>query len=1053
MLDKVRAGDRRDSTVSIGHQNGNVAYNGARAEQALRASELSYRRLFESAKDGILILDFATGCITDANPFLCKLLGFSLPEMLGQTVGELSPFKDIVTNQAMFKLLQDHGYVRYEDLPLETKDGRKIAVEFVSNVYQAGDKQVIQCNVRDITERKHTEEALRDSDATQLSILNALPAQVALIDNEGVIVSVNEAWRRFAVANALKDANFGVGQNYLDVCEHAIGTWSENAQAVAIGIHRVLRGETEDFTMEYPCHSPTVQRWFLLRVVPMGEDSSAGAVVMHVNITERKLAEETLRYSESSMAAAQRIAHVGSWEMELTSSTAHDANPVHWSDELFRIAGYEPGGVDPSVSLVFQLVPEDEHALMRDAIADAIALHKPYSIVHRLIQPNGEERVLHEAAQVFFDEKTGQPLKMVGTTQDITERNKIEKQLLWKTAFFEAQVHSALDGILIVDSKGDKIIQNQRMAELWNIAPEFAGDVDDRRQLEWVTKQVANPTQFAEKIVYLQAHPREISRDEIELVDGRIFDRYSAPVQDVDGKYYGRIWSFRDISKLKRAESRFRRLVDSNAQGVIFWNTKGEITGANDAFLCLGGFTRDDLEAGRINWLAMTPPEYAEVDRRCLEKVAATGVCAPYEKEYIRKDGSRVQVLIGVASFEDSPEEGVCFVADLSESKKLERQLLRAQRMESIGTLAGGIAHDLNNILAPILMSIDILKSDSDSPETTKILETIEVSAKRGADIVRQVLSFARGMEGERIEVQPTHLLKDLGSIIKNTFPKDIRLQFSIPNDTWTILGDPTQVQQILMNLCVNARDAMPHGGILSVGVENCVLDEQYAAMNLQAKPGRYVVISVTDSGTGMAPKILDKIFEPFFTTKELSKGTGLGLSTVLAIVKSHEGIINVYSEPGKGTTFRVYLPAMELSSEALAKQIVPISPPRGNGETILVVDDEASIRTITSQTLQAFGYHVLTATDGADAVSVYAEHKNEIAVVLTDMMMPLMDGTATIHALMRINPAIKIVAASGLATDGSAAKVFADGVKHFLTKPYTAGTLLKTMRAILDET
>jgi CheY-like chemotaxis protein len=377
---------------------------------------------------------------------------------------------------------------------------------------------------------------------------------------------------------------------------------------------------------------------------------------------------------------------------------------------------------------------------------------------------------------------------------------------------------------------------------------------------------------------------------------------------------------------------------------------------------------------------------------------------------------------------------------------------MRAQRMESIGTLASGIAHDLNNILAPIMMSIDILKSDSDSPQTTKILETIEVSAKRGADIVRQVLSFARGLEGQRIEVQPKHLLKDLENIIKDTFPKDIRLQFSIPNDTWTILGDPTQVHQILLNLCVNARDAMPNGGSLTVGVENCVLDDQYAAMNIQAKPGRYVIISVTDSGTGMPPGIVDKIFEPFFTTKELNKGTGLGLSTVMAIVKSHDGIINVYSEPGKGTTFKVYLPAMEHLPKRGRNSRKPASLPRGNGEMILVVDDEASILTITGQTLQAFGYQVLTATDGAHAVAVYAKHEKEIAVVLTDMMMPIMDGPAMIHALMRMNPAVKIIAASGLNANGNVAKVSGAGVKHFLTKPYTAATLLKTMRAILDE-
>jgi len=917
--------------MNIVHQNGNGTRNGAgggtRTEEALRASELSYRRLFESAKDGILILDFATGCITDANPFLCKLLGFSLREMVGQTVGELSPFKDIVSNQAMFKLLQEHGYVRYEDLPLETKDGRKIAVEFVSNVYQAGDKQVIQCNVRDITERKQTEKELRDSVATRSSILDVLPAEVALIDHEGVIVSVNEAWRRFAVANALKDANFGMGQNYLDVCERAIGTWSENAQAVAIGIHRVLLGETEDFTMEYPCHSPTVHRWFLLRVVPMSEDSLAGAVVMHVNITERKLAEETLRYSESSMAAAQHIAHVGSWELELTNMADFDATPIHWSDEVFRIAGYEPGSIDPNVKLFFDLVPEGEHVRIRDAIEAAISSRELYSIVHRLIRPNGEERVLHETAQVIFDEKTGQPLRMIGTAQDITERTQAEEQIAEQAAVLD----KARDAIFVRDLDG-KIL-------FWNMGAE--------RMYGWTRQELVGRKMDE----FLYTHPKKLE------------EAYSLT--------------------LSRGE----------------WN--GE----------LQHFTKDKRELTiESHWTL-------------------------------------------IRDHEGHPKSILAINTDVTERKKLKAQFMRAQRMESIGTLAGGIAHDLNNILTPIMMSIELLKETSSDPHSMKMLETIEVSAKRGADIVRQVLSFARGMEGERIEVQPTHLLNDLGSIIKNTFPKDIRLQFSIPNDTWTILGDPTQVQQILLNLCVNARDAMPHGGTLGIGVENCVLDEQYASMNLQAKPGRYVAISVTDSGTGIAPKILEKIFEPFFTTKELSKGTGLGLSTVLAIVKSHEGIINVYSEPGKGTTFRVYLPAMELSSEALEKQIQPVSPPRGNGETILVVDDEVSILIITSQTLQAFGYRVLTATDGADAMAVYTEHKDEIAVVLTDMMMPLMDGTATIHALMRINPALKIVAASGLASDVNAAKVSTAGVKHFLTKPYTAGTLLKTMRMILEET
>ena len=389
---------------------------------------------------------------------------------------------------------------------------------------------------------------------------------------------------------------------------------------------------------------------------------------------------------------------------------------------------------------------------------------------------------------------------------------------------------------------------------------------------------------------------------------------------------------------------------------------------------------------------------------------------------------------------------------DVTERKKLEQQSLRAQRMESIGTLAGGIAHDLNNILAPIIMSIDLLKSMSERPEVSSILETIDSSAKRGAKIVRQVLSFARGMENERIELQPNHLVTELENIIKDTFPKNIRLQFSVPKDTWTILGDPTHIRQILLNLCVNARDAMPHGGSLTVGIENCVLDEQSGAMGLHAKAGRYVLISVTDSGVGIPPNNLERIFEPFFTTKVLTQGTGLGLATVITILRSHDGIIKVYSEPGRGSTFKVYLPATESSSKTSNEASSETNFPRGNGETVLVIDDESPIRTITAQTLQAFGYRVLIASDGAEGVTTYAQHRDEIAVVLTDMNMPVMDGQATIRSLMHMNPAIKIIAASGLSASGSVTQADDSRVQHFLMKPYTAESLLTTVRAILDD-
>jgi PAS domain S-box-containing protein len=511
----------------------------------------------------------------------------------------------------------------------------------------------------------------------------------------------------------------------------------------------------------------------------------------------------------------------------------------------------------------------------------------------------------------------------------------------------------------------------------------------------------------------------------------------------------------RDITERKRAGEQIAEqasLLDHARGAILVRDLDGKFLYWNKGAERMYGWMSQEAVGRTVLEIHRTDPKkFEEINKLVISQGEWNG-----EILHLAKDGREITCDLNCTLIRDDegrPKSILVISTDITEKKKLEAQFMRAQRMESIGTLAGGIAHDLNNILAPIMMSIELLKETASDPQSTKMLETIEVSAKRGADIVRQVLSFARGMEGEKIEVQPKHLLKDLESIIKNTFPKDIRLQFSIPNDTWTILGDPTQVHQVLLNLCVNARDAMPNGGTLTIGVENCVIDEQYAAMNLQAKPGCYVKISVTDSGTGIPPEILDRIFDPFFTTKELGKGTGLGLSMVMTIVKSHEGFINVYSEPGKGTTFKVYLPATELSSEARMIQMQSLSPPRGNGETILVLDDEASILAITSQTLQAFGYRVLTATNGANGMVVYAKHKNEIAVVLTDMAMPIMDGPATIHSLMQINPAVKIIAASGLNANGGVAKASSFGVKHFLTKPFTTGTLLKTLRTVLDET
>jgi CheY-like chemotaxis protein len=346
-------------------------------------------------------------------------------------------------------------------------------------------------------------------------------------------------------------------------------------------------------------------------------------------------------------------------------------------------------------------------------------------------------------------------------------------------------------------------------------------------------------------------------------------------------------------------------------------------------------------------------------------------------------------------------------------------------------------------------MAIDMLQLKAADETSKKWFDVLRTNAERGGNMVRQVLSFARGVEGERVALQPKHLIKEIVKILRETLPKSIEIGFHIPGDLWIISADATQMHQVLMNLCVNARDAMPEGGSISIKAENVFVDENYARMHLEAKPGRFVMITVTDTGPGMSPEIQSRIFEPFFTTKEMTKGTGLGLSTALTIVKSHGGFINVYSELHKGSQFTLYLPAID-TRDAADSVALQTDLPLGHGELVLVVDDEESIREITRGTLETFGYAVLTAADGTEALALYADKKNEIAVVLTDMVMPFMDGPATIRALQRMNPKVRIIAASGLGVGQRAGEGPLEGVSIFLNKPYTAEKLLNAIAQVL---
>ncbi|MBP6671663.1 MAG: PAS domain S-box protein [Bacteroidetes bacterium] len=394
----------------------------------------------------------------------------------------------------------------------------------------------------------------------------------------------------------------------------------------------------------------------------------------------------------------------------------------------------------------------------------------------------------------------------------------------------------------------------------------------------------------------------------------------------------------------------------------------------------------------------------------------------------------------------------IIFVSrDVTEKRRNEKQLLRMQRMDGLGTLAGGIAHDLNNILGPITLSLQMLRKFGTEPQFVRLLDMLEGNANRGAALVKQILTFARGGEGERMMIQIRYPIEELISFARETFPSTISVHESVPKDLWVINADPTQIRQVLLNLIVNARDAMPQGGTLSIAAMNILLDTQYAVMNPAASAGPFLMLSVTDTGAGIPIELQDKIFEPFFTTKAVGTGTGLGLATVLSIVKHHNGFIELISQQGKGTTMKVFIPAL---MDAEMKERSPDAPRihAGHGECILLVDDECTMREVSKLSLESNGYSVLLAEDGIEAVSLFARHLGTVDVVITDMTMPNMDGLMLIRTLQKMDPSVPVIGTSGSTDQLKLCEIQQLKLTRFLPKPFTAETLLMAIDTVLTK-
>jgi len=642
-------------------------------------------------------------------------------------------------------------------------------------------------------------------------------------------------------------------------------------------------------------------------------------------LTLKRQVRERLKAESSAHESEARLRTLADASFE-GIGVCRDGILVDVNDQLLRMFGCSRQETLGRPVLDF-VAPESRELVQR--MTDS-GQHEPYE--HMAMRKDGALFPVEVCHRTLSREPHHLRLTAV---RELTRRKRAEAELVWKTAFLEAQLDSSLDGILVVDDREKRILHNQRLFELFKVPEHIIRDEDDTKLLHYVTEQVKDPDKFVDEVAYLYSHPTEIGRGEIELADGRIMDRYSAPVRDKAEKYYGRIWTFRDITA----------------------------------------------------------------------------------------------------------------------QRKLEEQFRQSQKMEAIGQLASGVAHDFNNILAVISMQAGLLATEEGvSPEHTELVGEIESAIQRAANLTRQLLLFSRKQTMQQRDLDLNDIVVNITKMLQRILGEDIQMQFKYAAHPLFIHADAGMIDQVLMNLTVNARDAMPKGGHLFIETSAVELDELAAAQTPQARPGSFACLVVSDTGSGIPPEILPEIFNPFFSTKDVGKGTGLGLATVFGIVQQHQGWIDVYSKVGHGTTFRIYIPWLfAVDGRKSAQKKLP--PSRGGNETILLVEDDLALRVSLQKMLHKLGYNVLEAYTGLSALEAWKHKRSEINLLLTDLIMPDgMSGKELAKRLLGENPALKTIYISGYSADIAGLDFPVKEGVNFLAKPFEIEKLARIIRNSLDD-
>jgi PAS domain S-box-containing protein len=1012
--------------------------------ERVRSGEATARlaAIVESSEDAIIGKDL-DGIIRSWNAGAQKIFGYSESEMVGTSITKLIPLGRHEEENEILSRIRGGGAIEQFETVRMCKDGRLVQVSVTASPIRDSSGEVVGASkiARDITEQKTAEEALQRQEKQYRVLFATYPSPTWVYDAETLaFLAVNDAAvehygysREQFLAMTVRDIR---PPEDIPAFLEADPVLSDKPQAAGVWRHRKRNGElilVEIFASAIQFEGRLAQ------------------LAVAIDVTEQRRAEEAIRQSETRLRA------IIDNEPECVKTVSTGGLLLEMNAAGLRMIEAESAAQVRGIPVTDLIHPEDRarfNALHRKAAGGGTG-----QLQFRILGLKGRERWV-DTHSVGLTNGGGSPCSVLSVTRDITDQRRAE------AATREADQHLAdiinsVEGIVweadqatgqitFISEKAEEILGYPTAQ--WLSEPGFWRNhlhPDDRENT------IARST-----AIDAQKHPTELEYRMISADGREVWIKDCITVISPPGRSVKQRGLMLDVTERKRAQKAARageaqiqeqaRLLDLAHDAIMVRDMNNRIEFWNRGAEKLYGWTAAEVGGKPADFLYKDDPAVAAATRVSL---LASGKWAG-ECKHLCKDGSHITVRSRWTLVRDdlgAPKSILIINTDITEQKRIEEQFLRAQRLESIGTLASGVAHDLNNILAPILMGAAVLRRTEMKKGDEMILSTIETCAQRGADIVKQVLTFARGADGARLLLQPAHLINDMAKIAEGTFPKSIRVRTDYLQSLWPIEGDPTQLHQVLLNLSVNARDAMPAGGALTISAVNFLVDEHYASMTPGAKPGPHVLFEVRDTGMGIARQIIDQIFDPFFTTKDLGHGTGLGLSTVIGIVKSHGGFLSVESEIGRGTNFKVYLPARTDATETLTES-EPTNLPLANGELLLIVDDEKAILQVAKKLLEGHGYQVVTASDAPEALAIFALRKDEISLVLTDLAMPLMDGIALIRTLQKMQPGVRIIASTGQGNpDQGGPELPSLHVRASLTKPYNKEMLLTTLRDALS--